>query len=103
MADANELGSVAKDLATEQNIQLASEVGGDFFGFVSKLFNDAFVLVSESLWWALAILFLMKLGDIAIEHFLIPVPRGKVRWVLLFLLVMFSSFLWKDLVGGFIP
>ena len=90
-------------VATEGNVAAGSEMTGQAIDLVLKLVNDFIVLISTNWWWAVAIIVLMKAEDMVIEHFGLPLPKGNVRWILLFLFTMFTSFLWKSFVEGLLP
>lgn len=90
-------------IATEENIAVGSDLVSQAINLILKLVGDFFALASENWWWVLAILVLMKLEDMLIEHFKLPIVEGNIRWVILFLFTMFTSFFWKPLIQGWIP
>ena len=90
-------------VATTENVAMATVIGSDAASFALKMATDAMALVQQNIWWGFAILALMWVENAAIEHFDVPIPAGKVRWVLLFFATMFFSWIWVDLVGGMIP
>ena len=90
-------------VATEGNVAAGSEVTSNLIDLAITQVNDFITLATENWWWVVAVLVLMKIEDLLIEHFNLPIPGGKVRWILLFSGTMFFSWAWVGFVGGFLP
>lgn len=85
------LESQIQSIATTENVSIVTDIGTKVIAFIIKQTTDFFALLQSNLWWLAVVGGLMWAENIAIDHFGLPVPAGKIRWVLLFFVTMFFS------------
>ena len=78
------INHVIQNTATPDNIFLATDTATNVFALLIKLVQDAFNLVQQNIAWGLVIVILIALENFLINYLGFPVPRGKIRYLLLF-------------------
>lgn len=97
-----DLNSLVGTATSEQSSQAVAEFLQWLLGICMKLINDAIALFTQNLLWVVVILVLMKVADMLIDHFRVPFPKGIVRWVCLFFILMAVSSFWISIFSGLI-
>lgn len=102
MADANAVNEIVSQVATPDNVAMAADIGSNVLAFAGKTLNDMLLLLQQNIWWGIVVLGLMYAGNWALEQTDLPIPGGKVRWVTLFFVVMFFSWLWVGFFSAWV-
>lgn len=99
MGDAN---AVLGQVATEENVALATDIASQSLNFSLKMFTDAWGLVQENFLFLVVIAVLTKAVDAWVLDNYTPIPGGWLRYLAAFLIVMFFAWVWVGFVRGFI-
>ena len=97
-----QINEVVQNTATPDNLAFATNTLSNLVSLLIKLTQDAYALIQQNIYWAVVIVILIALENFLINYTGFPFPRGKLRYLILFFITMFFSWVFVPFFGAWV-